>query len=121
MGELRKFYSLATVVFVGRSLVDLGDRQHGSDMIEPAALAKPVIIGTFTKNFDMPVRLLQTAGAIRIVNDEASLKAAVELLLNDGARRDSVGHAAQQVIRSAQGATARHADLIFKVLQLVNR
>ena len=51
MGELRKFYSLATVVFVGRSLVDLGPRQHGSDMIEPAAMAKPVIVGPWTHNF----------------------------------------------------------------------
>src|SRR6185295_12989890 len=40
MGELRKFYSLADVVFVGRTVVDLGSRQHGSDMIEPAALGK---------------------------------------------------------------------------------
>src|SRR5204863_4208246 len=29
MGELRKFYALADVVFVGRTLVDLGPRQHG--------------------------------------------------------------------------------------------
>ena len=39
MGELRKFYSVADVVFVGRTLLDLGPRQRGSDMIEPAALA----------------------------------------------------------------------------------
>ena len=37
IGELRKFYAMADVVFVGRTLVDLGHRQHGSDMIEPAA------------------------------------------------------------------------------------
>ena len=45
MGELRKFYSLASVVFVGRTLLDQGQRQRGSDMIEPAALAKPTIVG----------------------------------------------------------------------------
>src|SRR5580704_10462580 len=48
IGELRKFYAMADVVFSGRSLVDLGHRQHGSDMIEPAALAKPSIVGPFT-------------------------------------------------------------------------
>src|SRR5438045_2935467 len=51
MGELRKFYSLADVCFVGRTLVDLGPRQHGSDMIEPAALRRPVIVGPYTANF----------------------------------------------------------------------
>jgi len=116
MGELRKFYSFATVVFVGRSLVDLGPRQHGSDMIEPAALAKPVIVGPFTGNFDMPIRLLREADAISIVQDASMLHAAVDALLKDGARRYSVGRRAQDVVRGAQGATARHAGLIMKFL-----
>jgi len=47
MGDLRKFYSLARVVFVGRSLVPMG----GSDMMEAAALGKPVIVGPYTENF----------------------------------------------------------------------
>ena len=71
MGELRKFYSLADVVFVGRSLVDLGPRQHGSDMIEPAALAKPVIVGPFTANFAEAVRKFRDADAIMEVADGA--------------------------------------------------
>src|SRR5690606_10044041 len=64
MGELRKFYSLADVVFVGRTLVDLGHRQHGSDMIEPAALAKPVIVGPFTHNFADAMRKFRAAEAM---------------------------------------------------------
>jgi len=63
MGELRKFYYMAEVVFVGRSLVDLGPRQHGSDMIEPAALAKPVIVGPYTGNFAEPMRKFTEADA----------------------------------------------------------
>src|SRR5688500_12380873 len=51
MGVLRDFYSIADVVLVGRSLVDLGPRQHGSDMIEPAALGKATIVGPYTSNF----------------------------------------------------------------------
>ena len=47
MGELRKFYSLAAVVFVGRSLAAMG----GSDMMEVAALAKPIIVGPHNENF----------------------------------------------------------------------
>ncbi|HUV67756.1 MAG TPA: 3-deoxy-D-manno-octulosonic acid transferase, partial [Sedimentisphaerales bacterium] len=41
MGDLRKFYCLATVIFVGRSLVPMG----GSDMMEAAALGKCTIFG----------------------------------------------------------------------------
>ncbi len=66
-GELRKFYSLATVVLVGRTLVDLGPRQHGSDMIEPAALGKPVVVGPFTQNFAEPMNCFLAADAIRVV------------------------------------------------------
>src|SRR5688572_17350686 len=64
MGELRKFYSIADVVFVGRTLVDLGPRQHGSDMIEPAALAKPVIVGPYTGNFADVMARFGTVDAI---------------------------------------------------------
>src|SRR5438067_3469846 len=73
MGELRKFYSLADVVFVGRSLVDLGPRQHGSDMIEPAALAKPIAVGPWTHNFAESMAKLREADAVREVTDAASL------------------------------------------------
>src|SRR5439155_3933873 len=60
MGELRKFYALADLVVVGRTLVDLGSSQHGSDMIEPAALAKPTIVGPYTGNFaDAMTKLVQ--------------------------------------------------------------
>ena len=63
MGELRKFYSLATVVFVGRSLVPMG----GSDPMEAAALGKPVLVGPHTANFRIPVEALARRDAIRIV------------------------------------------------------
>lgn len=116
MGELRKFYGLASVVFVGRSLVDLGPRQHGSDMIEPAALAKPVIVGPFTRNFDMPVRLLRDAGALVEVLHDTELFAAVDQFLSDRTIARETGRRAQEQIRIAQGSTARHAELIAQQL-----
>ena len=57
MGELRKFYSIAKVAFVGRSLVPMG----GSDMMEAAGLGKPVLVGPHTENFAEPMKVL-TAG-----------------------------------------------------------
>jgi 3-deoxy-D-manno-octulosonic-acid transferase len=117
MGELRKFYSLADVVFVGRSLVDLGPRQHGSDMIEPAALAKPVVVGPFTGNFDQAVRALRAADAIIEVPDGASLRDRIHGLLSSPAKAREMGLRAQLVVRQQQGATARHVSVILEHLK----
>jgi 3-deoxy-D-manno-octulosonic-acid transferase len=117
MGELRKFYSLADVVFVGRSLVDLGPRQHGSDMIEPAALAKPVIVGPYTGNFDQAVRALRAEDAILEVVDDETLAESVRVLISTPAEAAAMGQRAQRVVRRQQGATRRHVDVILGLLK----
>lgn len=116
MGELRKFYGLADVVLVGRSLVDLGARQHGSDMIEPAALGKPVIVGPFTGNFAEVMNALRAAGAIREVKSCDQVAQAVEELLRDSGE---IGRRAQDVVRRQQGATDRHVAVILEQLEQV--
>jgi 3-deoxy-D-manno-octulosonic-acid transferase len=116
MGELRKFFSLADVVLVGRTLVDLGPRQHGSDMIEPAALAKPVIVGTFTGNFAEPMNAFRAAKAIEEIQTPTQLASAVERLLTNKAEAAAMGRRAQAVVRTNQGATQRHVDLILEQL-----
>jgi 3-deoxy-D-manno-octulosonic-acid transferase len=109
MGELRKFYSLADVVFVGRTLVDLGPRQHGSDMIEPAALAKPVIVGPYTGNFTEVMNRFRATGAMREIRRAEELAPAVAEIL---AADSSLGARAQQVVRENQGATGANAEVI---------
>jgi 3-deoxy-D-manno-octulosonic-acid transferase len=116
MGELRKFYSLATVVFVGRTLVDLGPRQHGSDMIEPAALAKPVIVGPWTHNFAEPMSRFRESDAVRVVANERELIEAVSALLSEPARAAGMGRRAQEIVRREQGATGRHVELVLQHL-----
>jgi len=116
MGELRKFYSLGTIVFSGRSLVDLGPRQHGSDMIEPAALAKPVIVGPYTNNFAEAVNRLKAANAIAIVDDQAGLQRTLQQWLTDDHVAKELGQRAQQVVRDNQGATRKHVDVILAQL-----
>ncbi|UCG16742.1 MAG: 3-deoxy-D-manno-octulosonic acid transferase [Phycisphaerales bacterium] len=113
MGELRKFYSLATAVFVGRSLVPLG----GSDPMEVAALAKPVIVGPCTDNFAMPVACLRAADAIRVVSSPVELADAVSRLCGDGSAARRLGEAARRVVLDNQGATDRTADAIVRIVQ----
>jgi 3-deoxy-D-manno-octulosonic-acid transferase len=121
MGELRKFYSLADVVFVGRSLVDLGSRQHGSDMIEPAALAKPVVVGPFTGNFAEVMNRFRHADAIREVSTSRKLGEQIDQWLKDPTSARAMGLRAQDVVRCERGATARHVDLILRHLPPVQQ
>ena len=116
MGELRTFYGLATVVFVGRSLLDLGHRQRGSDMIEPAALAKPVAVGRWTHNFADVVRAFRAADAMAEVDDGPDLAAVVGRWLSDPAAATAMGRRAQAVVRQSRGATARHVEEIVRLL-----
>jgi 3-deoxy-D-manno-octulosonic-acid transferase len=116
MGELRKFYSLAAVVFVGRTLLDLGPSQHGSDMIEPTALGKPVIVGPFTGNFAEPMRQFRAAHAVVEITQPDMLASAVANLLTDSKTAATLARAAQQVVRDHRGATARHAKVLLDLL-----
>ena len=120
-GELRTFYSLADVVFVGRSLVDLGSKQHGSDMIEPAALGRPAIVGPFTGNFTDVMRRFVEADAIKVVRDESELRIAVTNLLASRQEATAMGERAQEVVRRQQGATRRHVEVILGALEYAKK
>ncbi len=117
MGELRKFYSLADVVFVGRSLVDLGSRQHGSDMIEPAALAKPVVVGPFTGNFAEVMNRFRRVDSIAEISTSEELGRRIDEWLKNPESARERGRRAQEVVRRERGATERHTALILKHLQ----
>ena len=117
MGELRKFYSLADVVVVGRTLLDLGEKQHGSDMIEPAALGKPVVVGPYTGNFAEPMRALLAAdGIVQVAADE--LAEVLDRWLTDPGAAADVGRRAREVVVANQGATARHVTVILEHVNL---
>ncbi len=103
MGDLRKFYSLATLIFVGRSLVPMG----GSDMMEAAALGKCTLFGPHAFNFRQTVEaLLSAQGAIE-VKDGAQLLATARKCLLEPAYAQDVARRGRQVIKDNQGATAR--------------
>jgi 3-deoxy-D-manno-octulosonic-acid transferase len=112
MGELRKFYALATVVFVGRSLVSMG----GSDVMEVAGLAKPIIVGPHTENFTEAVNLLKSEGACRQISTGEGLAGAVSDLVRHAARAEKMGQAARATILRRRGATAQTVDEIASLL-----
>lgn len=115
-GELRQFYSLADVVFVGRTLVDLGAKNHGSDMIEPAALKKPVVVGRWTGNFADVMSHFRSDEAMWEIDGEEALGAAVSTLLTDPERGRAIGERAQAIVKDQQGATERNVKVILERL-----
>jgi 3-deoxy-D-manno-octulosonic-acid transferase len=112
MGDLRKFYSLATIIFVGRSLVPMG----GSDMAEAAALGKCTIFGPHAFNFKQTVdALLADIGAI-MVKDKQELLQTMQKCLSEPDFAQEIAKNGQEVIRKNQGATAKSIDQITKFL-----
>jgi len=112
MGDLRKFYSLAAIIFVGRSLVPMG----GSDMMEAAALGKPTLFGPHAFNFKQTVdALLKDEGAV-MVKDEQELLQMMQKCLTDPNFAQKIARNGQEVIRKNQGATQKTINQITKLL-----
>jgi 3-deoxy-D-manno-octulosonic-acid transferase len=108
MGELLFLYALADVAFVGGSLVPNG----GHNLLEPAALAKPVLSGPHLFNFLEIAGMLRSAGALEEVNDGTALAAAVQRLFDQPQLAESMASAGLNVMKANQGALQRLLDLI---------
>lgn len=106
-GELRAAYALAKIVIIGRSFVDL----HGSDPMEAAALAKPIIIGPNVDDFEQPVEALSSAGGLR-QTDTAGLAAEIDELLTNHDLRHQRAQAASDTVQANAGAADRTLQLI---------
>ncbi len=112
MGDLRKFYSLATVVFVGRSLVPMG----GSDMMESAALGKCTVFGPHAFNFEQTVTALLADNGAILVNNAEELLATLEKCLSDEDYAEQISANGRKVIEQNQGATEKTVAKISEML-----
>lgn len=112
MGELRSLYSLARVVFIGKSLSVGG----GQSIIEPAFFGKPILVGPEMYNFRDIVKIFLKEGALIQVNNEEELAEAMKKLLNDPLQMDAMGRRAKKLIEQYQGATQRTIEAIGELL-----
>ena len=112
MGELPRHYAAADVAFVGGSLLPFG----GHNVLEPAVLGRPVLVGPHTFNFTDIVALLSAAGALVVVDDASQLAAAALRWLRDSNERDRVGHLAREVVHRHRGATHRTVGVVRDLL-----
>ena len=113
LGELLDFYQAGDVAFVGGTLVNVG----GHNLLEPAALARPILIGPHYSNTADVAALLLAADAIEIVADAAVLANAVARLFGNARLREERGAAARAVVEANRGAVQKVLRLIAPLLQ----
>jgi 3-deoxy-D-manno-octulosonic-acid transferase len=103
IGELAQIYQIATVVFVGGSLVPAG----GHNILEPAVFGKPIIFGAHMDNFaEIADGFLQSGAAVQVPSP-AALEEAILELAGDPVRRARLGAAARALVEANRGAHER--------------
>ncbi len=110
-GDLHRWYGIATIVFIGKSLTAHG----GQNPVEPIIAGKPVVFGPHMENFARLAKsLVLKQGAIQ-VSDMNSLERTIVELLRDNDARKRLVESAREVLTEHQGATARTAALIHEL------
>lgn len=108
LGELLDFYAAADVAFVGGSLVPVG----GHNLLEPASLGRPAVVGPHTFNFaEVTEDLIGAGAAVRVDTAGALGRVLVGLLARD-VERCSMAAAAAAVMDRERGAVDRTMAII---------
>ena len=101
VGLLAQLYQLGDIAFVGGSF-------HGSvhNVMEPAAMAKPILFGPTIHNA-YEAGILKTRGAAQLVNNAQEMTEVLTSLLPDTAKRTRMGQIGKQTIEENLGASER--------------
>ncbi len=111
VGELAAVYGLASLAFVGGSLVARG----GHNILEPAQHSVPILVGPHTENFRDLMTIFACADALRVVTADNLAGVLLELLADDAARA-ALGRRGAEVFRAQAGATARTLAALSSLL-----
>jgi 3-deoxy-D-manno-octulosonic-acid transferase len=112
IGELAQLYQLATVAFVGGSLVATG----GHNILEPAVFGRPIVFGPHMQNFAEIAREFLAHDAAVQVESERELGQVLVSLLGDPVRRAGLGAAARALVDANRGARDRTIEAIGRLL-----
>ncbi len=115
VGVLPMLYAACDLAFVGGSLVPRG----GHNVMEPAALGKPILFGPHMENFSSAARALAEAGAGFVARDAEELATLVLRLAGDPAARRVASAIARRVIETNRGAMDRTLALIEEAQESV--
>ena len=112
IGHLKALYALCDVAFVGGSLLDFG----GHNPLEPAAFAKPVLMGPHTRDVTESCHRLLAAGGAWVVHDATELAQAALTLLTNFERSQAMGNNAFQVLQENQGSLEKTMHVIERFI-----
>jgi 3-deoxy-D-manno-octulosonic-acid transferase len=112
IGELATVYQLATVVFVGGSLVATG----GHNILEPAVFGKPIVFGPHMENFaEIAAAFIANDAAIQVRGDR-ELDDVLQTLITDPVRRARLGAAARALVEANRGAKDKSLRVLAELL-----
>ncbi len=113
MGDLLTYYAACDVAFVGGSMGPVG----GHNVLEPAALGKPVVIGPHTSTIrDIVHSLVENLGAVQ-VSDDQDLARTLRRLFQQPELRERMGQAGLGLVNSGRGAVQRTLELVKTLLE----
>jgi 3-deoxy-D-manno-octulosonic-acid transferase len=112
MGELSAVYGVASVAFVGGTLVSVG----GHNLLEPVHAGCPVIFGPNVASVREAAQMLCCSGAGVQVTDGAGIGAAAVALLEDPAGARARVEAGKREFEARRGNVERSVALIERVL-----
>ena len=112
IGELATIYQIATIVFVGGSLVATG----GHNVLEPAVFGKPIVFGPHMQNFLEIAEAFVSNGAGVQVSGDDELEEAFLSLMSDPVRRARLGAAARALVEANRGANDKSITVLSALL-----
>jgi 3-deoxy-D-manno-octulosonic-acid transferase len=108
LGELLLFYAASDVAFVGGSLAPVG----GHNVLEPALLGLPLLLGPHTFNFTEASETLLAGEAAWRVDDAGGLARAAARLFGDPRLRRAMGDRGRELVKRHRGALAKLLELV---------
>jgi len=117
MGEMLAYYAAADVVLMGGSFLAYGSQ----NLIEPAALGKPVIVGPSTFNFEQAADgAIASGAAIRVADAHAALREAAAIQ-RERERREAMGAKALEFVAAHRGAVDRLTAWLAATVERASR
>lgn len=112
VGDLKRYYAMSDVAYVGGSLHYRGSNKGGHNLMEPAILGVAPLFGPFNFSFQETVSALLEGNAGVLVRDQREIHAALDNFLENPGMAAEIGQKARQVILDHRGATEQNFALI---------
>ena len=113
MGEVPLFYAAGDAAFVGGTLVPVG----GHNLLEPAALGRPVVTGPHLHNTLDIARMFDRVGASTLVGDSQALGVAISELLGNADQARQIGERGKEIVQQNRGSLDRLLRLLMPLIR----